>query len=212
MLRVGKRRLGIVLSAAVLAGLACWRPVSWVSLGTLEWWYHAYPGPAGQEAGAIVVLSGGDVRVRYEHAARLYGEKRLPVLASVGRGDSPVAAAHCAALARRILHEAGVPESMIWIEARSANTYEDAKYAAEALHRKGVRKVLLVTEAYHTLRANLCFRKQGLDVAPAPCGRRSAILVSAPSDLLPRKKFVRENLDALHEWAGIAWYFLKGYV
>ncbi|HWR53010.1 MAG TPA: YdcF family protein, partial [Bryobacteraceae bacterium] len=101
---------------------------------------------------------------------------------------------------------------MIWIEGRAANTHEDAKYAAEVLSRKQVRKVILVTEAYHALRADMSFRKQGLDVVPAPCRYRATLLVSDAGELIPRQRFIRENQDAIHEWMGIAWYFIKGYV
>ncbi|HWR53696.1 MAG TPA: YdcF family protein, partial [Bryobacteraceae bacterium] len=153
-----KVMLRILVFAAAAAGLACWRPVSWLSLGTLEWWYHPETAAVPEDVGAIVVLSGGDVEARYEHAARIYRHTPVPVLASVGRGASPAATAHCVDLARRILREAGVPASMIWIEGRAANTHEDAKYAAEVLSRKQVRKVILVTEAYHALRADMSFR------------------------------------------------------
>lgn len=204
--------LRVIALAAVAAGLACWRPVSWLSLGTLEWWYRPDSAPEHENVGAIVVLSGGDVRARYEHAAWIFRHLHVPVLASVGRGNSPAAAAHCADLARRILRAGGVPASMIWIEARSANTYEDAKYTAEVLSRKRVRSVVLVTEAYHTLRADMSFRKQGLHVVPAPCAYRAARLAAAPWELIPRQKFIRENRDAVREWIGIAWYFVNGYL
>src|SRR2546430_13364869 len=74
---------------------------------------------------------------------------------------------------RRILRSEGVDDSMIWTEEQSRSTHENATYGAEMLRAKGIRQVVLVTEAYHMLRAEKCFRKEGIAVIAAPCGFRT---------------------------------------
>jgi uncharacterized SAM-binding protein YcdF (DUF218 family) len=178
----------------------------------LEWWYTAPP-PPGADADAIVVLSGAHTTARYQHAAWLYTHWRnLPVLACVGSGETAGAADTCATRARKILNSGGVPSSMIWLEERSATTHENAMYAADMLRRKRLNSVVLVTEAFHMLRAEMCFRRQGLKVIPAPCLYRSARFIGSASELVPRPAYLRENRDALREWIGLAWYLTRGYV
>jgi uncharacterized SAM-binding protein YcdF (DUF218 family) len=184
--------------------------MSWLASGTLEWWYPPRVVPDG-DAEVIVVLSGSDTQARYQHAGWLHTHWRaLPVLASVGRGHS-VTEVTCSALARRVLQESGVPSSMILIQERSANTYEDALYGAEILRRHSVRRIALVTEAFHMLRAEKCFRRQGLKVVPAPCRYRTARMTFGWAELVPRREYLLENKEALHEWIGLAWYLIKSH-
>ena len=60
-----------------------------------------------------------------------------------------------------------MPESQVWIADKSRSTYENAKYGAELVKGRGISRIVLVTDAYHMPRAEGCFRKQGLSVAPA---------------------------------------------
>jgi uncharacterized SAM-binding protein YcdF (DUF218 family) len=208
-----KRIIPYVLLLA-LAGLAflVWRPVSYLAMGTLEWWYPPAAVPDG-DAEAIVVLTGPDADTRYRHAAWLHTHWRaLPVLACVGRGTSPAAAEHCSESARRVLAETGVAPTEILIEARSSGTYEDALYAAETLRDRGIRRIALVTDASHMLRAESCFRSQGFQVLPAPSSYRTARFLSSWSDLLPQPASFADTRLAAHEWVGLAWYKVKGYI
>jgi uncharacterized SAM-binding protein YcdF (DUF218 family) len=66
------------------------------------------------------------------------------------------------------LEQEGVPPSKIWTEEQSRSTYENALYSAKLLHGSGIHRIALVMEADSMLRAELCFRKQGLEVTPAP--------------------------------------------
>jgi len=60
---------------------------------------------------------------------------------------------------RRVLAGEGVPLPMIWTEEKSRSTYENAVYGWK-FFTPGIRKVVLVTEAYHMPRAERCFRKR----------------------------------------------------
>ena len=62
----------------------------------------------------------------------------------------------------------GVPAEAIWLQTESRNTYEDAVYSARLLKDKGVRRILLVTSAWHMPRSLGLFQAQGLEVVPLP--------------------------------------------
>src|SRR3989344_2225125 len=97
---------------------------------------------AGARPGAIVILSGG----------RPYGE--------------PVPEAE-------LMHNALVNDFRVeakWVEDKSANTHENAKYTKMMLAEAGVRRVYLVTHATHMPRALWSFENQGVNTIPAPMG------------------------------------------
>jgi uncharacterized SAM-binding protein YcdF (DUF218 family) len=220
------RRFGLGCAIALL--LFSWQPVTCALVWPLERAYSSTPltdraQPATDRGiQAIVVLSssvlspgppltaaipGPDTYQRCVYAAWLYRNGLpVPVLASGGGslGDTPYAE-----VMRGVLEREGVPLSMIWTEDRSRSTYENALNSAGILREKGIRKIALVTEAYHMSRSERCFRKQGLEVVPAACGFRS-ILHENLSEFLPRWQAVAWNEDTMHEAIGILWYAVTG--
>ena len=89
---------------------------------------------------------------RAEHAARLYREGRAPlVVVTGGVGDHGPSEASVAA---GVLARAGVPRDAILIEDSSTSTWENARFARE---RFGGGRVLVVTDAFHTFRAERIF-------------------------------------------------------
>jgi uncharacterized SAM-binding protein YcdF (DUF218 family) len=205
--------------ALFATALFAWPPLAWVASGSLEWWYAppAAP-PATAAVDAIVVLSGyvtksdgmppipllaEDTYVRCRHAAWLYEHwRQLPILVCGGKGR--------AAAMREELLSCGVPSEHILLEKESTSTYENARLGAHVLREQDIKRIALVTEAHHMLRAELCFRRQGLDVIPAPCGFRSARFVLWPGMFLPSGGAIAENEETLHEWVGVVWYWLRG--
>ena len=222
--RGGKGRS--LLDFAGLAGLFlwCWPPVAWLSVASLEKWYPAAERPPA-DAQAIVLLGASlyssnrsqprtepaqATYLRATRAAWLFHHwKPLPIVVSGGLvgepGDAPVAD-----IMRRVLLAEGVPDSSIWVENRSANTYQNAVDTARILLPKGIRTVALVTEGYHMPRSVLCFRKQGFDVVAAGCAYRTLEPQSFKDMLQPKARAVHINDDCLHEWIGIVWYKLRG--
>jgi uncharacterized SAM-binding protein YcdF (DUF218 family) len=172
-------------------------------------------------AGAIVVLAAGIIAeapgnpeaalkentyMRCRYGAWLWKKSRqLPVL--LCGGPVPVTPP-AAAVMRRVMMEQGVPESLIWTEERSTSTYENARNGAGILRAKGIGRIVLVTEAYHMLRSERCFRKQGLEVIPAPCSFTE--LLPEANGWLPGGEGVLTNEQTLHEWLGLSWYFVRG--
>ncbi|HLH37695.1 MAG TPA: YdcF family protein [Bryobacteraceae bacterium] len=223
-LRFWKSRPWWTAAAAALF-LFCWPPAASLAVRTLEGPYLSEAGQASLAAsgvGAIVVLSGavypsspekiGDIPStgtleRCHYAAWLNRNAfPVPVLATGGgsRGGVPYAVT----MAREI-ERCGVPKSMIWTEERSRSTYENAKFSAAILGARGIRRIALVTEAFHMRRSELSFEKSGIEVVPAPCGFRATIPIQL-ADLLPSSEAIEWNEDTLHEWLGLLWYKSRG--
>jgi uncharacterized SAM-binding protein YcdF (DUF218 family) len=211
------------IEGAALIGLfvVAWQPAVWVASQPLEAWYPPSP-PALDGAGAIVVLAAGirppdlgvpearleeNTYARCEYGAWLWKRSpQLPVL--VCGGTTSYVTTPAAEVMRRAMIAAGVPESLVWMEDRSRSTYENALFGAGFLRQKGIRRVVLVTEAYHMLRSERCFRKQGMDVIAAPC--EFTTVASGPSGLVPDGNAVLGNEAILHELVGLGWYKVKG--
>ncbi len=100
--------------------------------------------------------------------------------------------------------------SLVWVEDRPAPP-ATAPWRAETLRSRGMRRIALVTEAYHMMRAERCFRKQGLETLPAPCGFRT-LKFNAGEWLFPGWNPLSYNEAALHEYGGIAVYWLRGWL
>lgn len=134
-----------------------------------------------KEADAIVILGGGmgiaDTNDwpyveawagcdRVLHGARAWRARRAPRIFCTGDGAEQSTVP--------LLVELGVPREVVMcLDAR--NTEEEARAVAHAIVGSGQwvvgrkPRVLLVTSAWHMRRAELMFRKAGLEVECAPC-------------------------------------------
>jgi uncharacterized SAM-binding protein YcdF (DUF218 family) len=216
-----RRRRSIEAIALIGIFAVTWAPLAWVAAQPLEGWYRADP-PSMDGAGGIVVLAGGvfpatggesgsvlqtNTYLRCRRGAWLWKRSpQLPVLVCGGPSfEVPVPAANTM---REVMVAEGVPESLVWMEDRSRSTYENALFGAEILRRKGIRRIVLVTEAYHMPRSERAFRKQGIDVIPAPCNFTT--VEPGPKGLMPSADAVLTNEFTLHELFGLAWYKIAG--
>jgi len=68
------------------------------------------------------------------------------------------------ALATRL----GVPAEACVLEEESHSTEDNARLATKLLRELGARRVVVVSDPYHLLRARQYFRLNGLDVATSP--------------------------------------------
>jgi len=141
------------------------------------------------------------------YAANLYETNPLPVLLCGGNPGPPYTESFARTMGS-VLAKSGVPEDSIWLEERSSSTYENAVFAAGLLRTKHIRKILLVTNAYHMLRAERCFRKQGFEVIPGPVKFQQ--VTWDLDDLIPNPRAIQQSERVLHEIGGLAWYALRG--
>jgi uncharacterized SAM-binding protein YcdF (DUF218 family) len=127
-----------------------------------------------QAAQAIVVL-GAPIRMngelspaareRVEVALELYRRGVAPIVCVTG-GHAPRALHGTAIEAEgmaRWLRAGGVPDESLRVDRRSTTTRENAERSAELLLPEGIREVCLVTQPFHSRRAQRLFRAAGFD-------------------------------------------------
>jgi uncharacterized SAM-binding protein YcdF (DUF218 family) len=218
-----RRLINFVVVPFLLLGFISLPAVGHFAIGTLEWRYPPQSNAQG-EARVIVVLSGyvrppsetvpeaelgSDTLLRCLHAAQLYKAKPRPILVSGGRVD-----ANGPSLARSMrdfLVGQGVREEDLIMEEESANTYQNALLSGEILSRLGYERIVLVTSALHMPRSERCFRAIGFQVVTSPCDYHSVRAHWTPCDfLLPSPHAAAGTEMAVHEWLGMAWYWLCG--
>lgn len=208
---------GLAVLGALLLLLQSLPLVSGALMASLE----ARAGPALQGkdgAQAIVVLSGGlstdapeyggdtagaRTLLRLRYGALLAHRYDLPLLVAGGRPDKATRS-EAAVMADILAQEFAV--KVRWQEAQSRNTAENATMSAAILRAAGIRRVVLVTQAFHMPRAARLFRDAGIEVVPAPTNfTATGSSPFAPTDLLPQVSAMQNSYYALHEWLGIAW-------
>jgi uncharacterized SAM-binding protein YcdF (DUF218 family) len=107
------------------------------------------------------------------------------------------------------LERLGVDRDDILVESGSTTTFENARNVSGLLVQRGIKRVVLVTDATHLLRSQWCFRRQGIETVGRGA-RYRATRFGEFADCLPSIA-AAEGVDvAFHEWAGIAWYWLRG--
>lgn len=171
-------------------------------------------------AGAIVVPGAGTYRdapefgaddvagralERLRMAARLHRATGLPVLVS-GGVTSEATASEAAVMAGALERDFGV--RVTWREERALNTLENARHSARILLPLGIRRVLLVTHAWHLPRALWAFRRAGLDPVPVGLGYDTRTAREVLNPLPSLDALVQQRL-VLHEVGGLAWYRLR---
>ncbi len=183
--------------------------------------HHPQTGTSDNKAEAIVILGGGTyfhapeyaaqdtvseaTLVRLRYGAKLHRETGLPVLVTGGTplgNRVPEAQQMCAALEQ----DFRVP--VRWTEDGSDNTFENAEFSFRVLQAAGIRKIYLVTHAWHMPRSAEVFRRAGFEVIEAP----TAFTTRYRTDLLaflPRADSLRDSKIFVHEVIGLAWYRLK---
>lgn len=143
---------------------------------------------------------------RLRYAAWLSHKSGLPVITS---GGSPHSVGPSEAAIGRAILEQEFGARVVLTEDRSRTTREQALVLKPLLEQHDVHKILLVTHAWHMLRALDVFEAAGIRVQPAPTGFAHGP-GGQPSyyDWLPTAKALRNSYFALHEQLGRAWYRL----
>jgi uncharacterized SAM-binding protein YcdF (DUF218 family) len=171
---------------------------------------------------AIIVLGGGrndfapeyggetvssQTLERLRYAARLHRKTGLPILVSGGQAFGEDVDE--AALMKRVLTE-DFQVPVKWVEGKSANTEENARFSAKLLKADGVHRAFLVSHAFHLGRAVKAFERAGLGVIPAPTAyQKSAGDTEGIQALLPSARALKISATVLREYLGSVWYALR---
>src|SRR5262245_46707121 len=162
-----------------------------------EWWvtklasrlerrFRPFTFDQEQQLSGIIALGGGVER--FEAAVEL--AKRFP------RAKLLLIAGRETEVARTYATNSGIPAEQLMVEARSANTYENAQASAALLNPRPGEQWLLVTSASHMPRAVGTFRKAGFEVLPSP-----VFHPIRPGDAAR---------TVVHEWVGLIGYWFLG--
>ncbi|AZD75821.1 YdcF family protein [Pseudomonas chlororaphis] len=173
-----------------------------------------------EQADAIVVLGSGRERgdpawgsdqptgvglERQRYAARLAKASGLPILTSGGLhyGTPPTEAA---LMAESLLNDFDV--KVRWQEGRSRTTWENAQFTAQVLEPQSVKRIVLVTQAWHMQRAVWSFEQAGFTVVPAPVGFLGVDNARPLGGWMPEFKSIWQSGQLLNEAVGLVGYKL----
>jgi uncharacterized SAM-binding protein YcdF (DUF218 family) len=136
-----------------------------------------------EEAEAIVVLGGGTKTNTYEYnlqlmpnrwtmmrleytayLARQYPNKIIVVSGGMVNNKKN---AEADVMARILRNEYHIKNPII-IEDKSSNTNENAKFVSQMLKKLQIYNVIVITQAYHSIRASTLFNQYGLHATAAP--------------------------------------------
>ena len=122
-----------------------------------------------------------------------------------------------AELGRAFLLKCGIPDSAIWIEKASINTYQNAAFTAKMLDKKDPawknKKYLLITSGFHMRRALKCFEKAGLHVNPYSTDLRSIRSKDhVVNTVIPTYGGIQNWTYIIKEWIGLLVYWMKDYI
>lgn len=176
------------------------------------------------QVGAIVLLGGairGDTHMgtlgdlnqqadRLVHAVALFKAGKAPWIVVSGGGRQNARTE--AEIMRDLLEVMGVPRQAILLEDQSRDTYQNAVNTAELLHQLHIRKILLVTSAFHMRRTVGLFLAQDLEVIPAPTDYQRLVVPSVVPGWLPSVSSLGRTTHALHEYAGYWVYRYRGWL
>jgi uncharacterized SAM-binding protein YcdF (DUF218 family) len=126
-------------------------------------------------ADAIIVLGAAQyngrpspvLRARLDHAIGLYREGYAPLIVvtgGIGRGDTTSEAT----VARRYLVAREVPDDAVIAQPVGRSTRTSMTAVGNWLHRRGLRRVLLVSDPFHMFRLRLEARRTALEAYTSP--------------------------------------------
>jgi uncharacterized SAM-binding protein YcdF (DUF218 family) len=148
------KRTNLVLLTAVTASLLILLSVADKGLTLF------IPADNGRKADAIVILGRGTEFgiLRTEVVAKLWQAKRSPLVFHSGMGDTP--------RALPLLEKKGIPRQALDGENCSMTTPENAIFTAAILKQRGIKNIILVTDAPHMQRSILDYTDEGFQVIP----------------------------------------------
>lgn len=161
--------------------------------------YFFAPEYAGQDTISDATL----VRLRY--GAKLGRETGKPVLVT---GGKPLGNSVSEAQQMRSSLEQDFKTPVRWVEDTSDNTFENARNSFQTLQKAGIKKIYLVTHAWHMPRAAEVFRRAGFEVVEAPTAFTTRYRVDLLA-FLPNAESLVYSKIFVHEIIGLLWYRIK---
>jgi uncharacterized SAM-binding protein YcdF (DUF218 family) len=175
-------------------------------LGELLRVYTCRPPSSGGERPRVAVILGAQVlsggrpsrtlEARTRHAGTMFVHGEVDLLIPTGGvGEHPPAEAD---VMSRILRSMGVPEKAILSEGIARTTWESAVQVARISRRKGITRVLVVSDPLHCVRVVSAFERAGVEAVAEP-------VYGSP---MWRKKWSRRGQFA-RESGALVWYLVR---
>lgn len=164
------------------------------------------PAPAGYQpnwSDAVDRFEGGLALVQAGKAARL-------LFTGAPQSTDESIESEGAAMRRHAIAR-GVPAEKIHVLGKVGNTADEARELAQLVRTNDLKRVLLVTSAWHMPRAMRQFRKAGVEITAFPVDFRYEPHRARPyMDYLPGADGLKLTETALRETYGIVFYALTG--
>lgn len=151
---------------------------------------------------------------RFLQAMDLFNKHRIKnILISSGAGTIQFRNVIESDLIKSFLIENLIPDSVLFVDNQSNNTYENALYTKVIVREKKFKTVLLITSATHMKRSKWCFEKQGILVDIYPTDKLVSTWRYDPEYLLvPNFNALKRWDTFIHEMIGVIVYKLVGYI
>lgn len=228
-------RRALIWTGVALLWISSTPLVSRIAMRSAEGWAERGLADAAPTTDAIIVLSEGRLIApgkasisewgdadRFFAGVALFKAKKATLLVFTG-GAVPWEPG--AALEGDVLveyaKEMGVPDGQVITTPRVRSTAEEAQAVATLLHKRflgrtghrGSTRVLLVTSAFHMLRAQALFKRVGISSVAFPVDFRvSGSQSSSILDILPSGSALAQTETALREWYGRLFYLVMSWI
>jgi uncharacterized SAM-binding protein YcdF (DUF218 family) len=230
---------GCLIAALMILWLSSTPFSSQLILGSLERQFQDFTAlETLPHADAIVVLGGATIGVqpprlypevmdagdRLIQAVRLYRLGKAPrILLSGGRIQWQALKVQLPSEAEDmevLLQLFGIADKDLILERNSLNTYQNAINSQKLFAQYQIKRILLVTSAFHMPRALAIFQKLGIDAIPAPTDFRTIASPDAQDNslqkvllsLLPSADQLNNTSLGMKEYIGIWVYRLRGWL
>lgn len=168
---------------------------------------------SNKKADAIIVLASGSTPSgdpgysgfqRVSHGVRLYKEKRAPKLI-ISTGYSDVYGFNEFVWVSSFTSLLEVDKSGLTVlkDESIITTKAEGEYIKK--HFPELKTILLVTSGSHIKRSEMVFRKKGFNVLPASTHDKNSVNYAYES-------YLTAFNAAIHEWIGLLYYKLRGYI
>lgn len=225
--RWGRRWLWWLLAAYLVFSIPL--TARWLA-APLAWGFNPLDSlVVAREIRAVVVLDGGTGRFRNREelieipldtsalraleTCRVYRLMEDPLVIVSGGVDhaDPKWAPEASAL-REVLIKCGVPEARIILDSDSLNTSAHAMNLVRMLKKRKIDQFVLVTSPGHMRRAIWAFQTQGVDPVPSPSKSSMDDERRGWRACWPSTQALEFTQETMHEYVGLVYYFIKGYI
>ncbi|KOR28683.1 hypothetical protein TI04_10450, partial [Achromatium sp. WMS2] len=155
-------------------------------------------------AGATVLTT--DPLKRVDYAIDLHQRLGLPIIFSGGTSDKPGHGLSEGDASKQYCLKRGLDPKMLLVESSSRTTEQNI---SEIKRLFAPKQVILVTSAFHMLRANTIFNYNGIKTIPAPTDYKSKGAGYELLDFYPLSYNLSISSLAFKEYVGLLFYTLK---